>query len=146
MDARVARLKTPAECQQFVTNIKARLPEGSELTELIRQAGRLAVELSAAKHGAKTTPEREALEAIYALEAVTGKRASRTWPMVERHGILQAVERIVKRPLNSSGYHALVVMGMEDKLFESVVLRHPNHFSPEAVKQSEERLRQLAQH
>ncbi len=125
MDERVARLKTPDECEQFALNVQARLPE------LARAARRRAVELRAGSHGAVSAAEREALEAVYAYERVLsmkrGKkiRASRTWQMIERHGIIGAVERAVSRSAETAGYTALVEMGMQDFSFEAVVVRHP---------------------
>jgi hypothetical protein len=141
VDERVARLKTPAECEQFILNVQARLPE------LAQQARRRAVELRAAAHGADRTVEREALQAVYAYEEILAKRhgkrvgASRTWQMIKRHGIIGAVERAVNRKDTTTGYKALVEMNMPDFAFEAVVLRHPMHFSAEAVRRSEERLK-----
>ena len=63
--------------------------------------------------------------------------------MIAKHGIIQAVERVVSRPSEAKGYTALVKMGMEDKAFEAVVLRHPRVFSAMAVERSRERLNQL---
>jgi hypothetical protein len=143
-DERVARLKTPEECEQFAVNVEAR-----GKTDLAMSARRRAVELRALKHNAKTAAEREALEAVYAYERVLsgskGKKitASRTWQMIKRHGIISAVERVVSRPTEAKGYTALVKMGMEDKAFEAVVLRHPEAFSVEAVSRSRDRLREL---
>jgi len=140
MDERVARLKTPEECEQFAINVQNRLPE------LAQAARRRGVELRAALHGATTTAEREALQAVYAYERVLcekhGKtvRASRTWQMIKRHGIITAVERAVNRKDVTSGYTALVEMGMPDFAFEAVVCRHPSVFSAEALKRSRERL------
>ena len=143
MDKRVAVLETARRCDTFIANVKKTIKDHAELAELVRQACRRKVLLLAEKHGAQNTLEREAIEAIFALESVTGKRASRTWPMLERHGIIATVERVVNREHDSSGYAALVEMGMEDMLFERVVLRHPDQFSPKAVKRSEARLRTL---
>ena len=143
-DERVARLKTPKECEQFAINVEAR-----GKPELARSARRRAVELLALSHNAVSIAEREALEAVYAYERVLsdsrGKksRATRTWQMIARHGIITAVERVVSRPNEAKGYIALVEMGMEDKAFEAVVLRHPEVFSSEAVERSKERLSQL---
>jgi hypothetical protein len=39
------------------------------------------------------------------------------------------------------GYTALVEMGLQDKAFEAVVLRHPDVFSAAAIRRSKERLR-----
>jgi hypothetical protein len=142
MDERISRLTTPEECEQLALNVESWLPE------LAREARRRAVELRAAAHGAISEVEREALEAVYAYEKVLsvtkGKniRASRTWQMIKRHGIITAVERAVNRPKETSGYKALVDMGMHDFAFEAVICRHPSVFSPEALKRSKERLKE----
>ena len=60
--------------------------------------------------------------------------------MIKRHGIITAVERAVNRKDVTSGYKALVEMGMPDFAFEAVVCRHPSVFSAEALKRSRERL------
>jgi hypothetical protein len=144
VDERVIRLKTPEECEQFAINVQTRLPE------LALAARRRGIELRAAAHGAVTTAEREALEAVYAYERVLstkrGKKvyAARTWQMIKRHGIIEAVERAVNRDADTAGYTALVEMDMQDFAFEAVILRHPDVFSKEAVSRSTERLRKLA--
>jgi hypothetical protein len=92
MDEKVARLKTPEECERFAKNVRDKHPA------LAKEARRRAVELRAAAYGAKSAAELEALQAVYAYEEVLsakkGKRiyASRTWQMIKRHGILGAVE------------------------------------------------------
>jgi len=63
--------------------------------------------------------------------------------MIERRGIIPAVEHVVTRRDESTGYTALVEMGMQDKAFEAVVLRYPQVFSAEAVRRSKERLAEL---
>ena len=142
MDERVTRLTTPEECEQFALNVANRFPE------LARQAHRRAVELKAATHDATSAAEIEALQAVYAYEKVLsdtrGKtvRASRTWQMIKRHGIIKAVERAVDRKEVTAGYTALVAMGMQDFAFEAVVCRHPSVFSPSALKRSQERLKE----
>ena len=62
--------------------------------------------------------------------------------MIKRHGIIIAVERAVNRPKETAGYKALVDMGMQDFAFEVVVCRHPSVFSPEALKRSQDRLKE----
>jgi hypothetical protein len=120
--------------------VQARLPE------LAREARRRAVELRAASHGPTGAVEREALAAVYAYERVLSQkrgknvRASRTWQMIERRGIIEAVERAVNRDTDAAGYIALAEMGMQDLAFESVVVRHPEMFSEAAVARSAERL------
>jgi hypothetical protein len=144
MDERVERLRTADECEQFIINVKSRLPD------LAHAARRRCIELRAETHGAESAAEREALAAVFAYEHVLsaqkGKRvrASRTWQMIERKGIIDAVECLVTRPADPVGYTALAEMGMQDLAFESVVQRHPEVFSPEAVFRSAERLRSWA--
>lgn len=139
-DVRVTRLKTPAECKQFAINVADRLPE------LAKAAKRRSVELKAAEHGASTDAEREALEAVYAYERVLSEqrgktiRASRTWQMIKRHGIIGAVERAVDRKDTTPAYQMLVDLGMQDFAFEAVILRHPSVFSDTAVERSQKRM------
>jgi hypothetical protein len=141
MDPRVARLKTVADCENFAENALAR-----GAPALAAQARERAVQIRAALHGATRDVERECLEAIYAYEEILsaekGRRtkASRTWQMIKRHGIIPAVERVVTKREVSSGFTALEEMGLREYAFEAVVLRHPEEFSAEAVKVSHHRM------
>jgi len=67
-------------------------------------------------------------------------RASRTWQLIERRGLVPAVEFVVTRKAETTGYRALMEMGMHDMAFEAVVLRYPDVFSSEAVESSRKRL------
>ena len=60
--------------------------------------------------------------------------------MITKYGIIETVERVVKRAADPSGYTALINMGLADLAFEAVVLRHPTIFSTNAVTHSRERL------
>jgi hypothetical protein len=60
--------------------------------------------------------------------------------MIERRGIIAAVEQVVSRSDESMGYEALVKAGMQDKAFEAVVVRHPEAFSARTVERARERL------
>ena len=140
VDPHVAKLTTPEECEQFVINVQDKHPD------LALEAKRRAVELRAELAGAKTEVEREALEALYAYEAAISERAgkktraSRTWPMIKEHGIIGAMERLVNRKADASGYKALVALGMKDLSFEAVVLRHPQAFDSDVVARCKDRL------
>lgn len=131
-----------ATLEQFAINVEPHSPEHA------KAARRRAVELRAAAHGANSAVERECLEAIYAYERAESKirgkkfRASRTWPMLERRGIIPAVEFVVTRRAETTGYRTLIEMGLQDMAFEAVVLRHPLAFSAEAVQASRTRLAQ----
>ena len=141
MDERVKRLKTPEQCEIFARNAAAR-----DRPDLAKEAKERAVQLRAEKHGAGSDVEKEALAAVYAYEEVlsakNGKRtrASRTWPMIERHGIINAVERAVNRPTETQGFTSLAEMGLSDYAFEAVILRHQEHFSDEAIEISRRRM------
>lgn len=133
-------LTSPEECDRLIENVRNRNPE------LAMRARKKAVELRAAAHGGKTDAEREAIQAVYAYEEVLTKkrgkrtRASRTWQMIKRHGVILAVERAVNRPEETMGYKTLVEMGMQDYAFEAVILRHPHLFSEETVRKAESRV------
>jgi hypothetical protein len=144
IDPRVARLKTPKECEIFIDNVKATHPN------LVLEARRRSVELQASAHGARTEAEHDAIQAVYAAEAAlthrNGKktRASRTWQSIAKHGIIQAVERVVTRKTSTDGYAVLAELDMLDFSFEAVVLRHPDAFTPEAVASARARLSRSA--
>jgi hypothetical protein len=140
MDETVRRLKTPEECEQFIKNVQEKYPA------LAVEARRRAVEMRAAAHGAQTAAERESLQAVYAYEEVLSAkrgrktRASRTWQMIKRHGIIPAVERAVNRKDETLGYTTLIEMNMQDFAFEAVVLRYPDLFSPATIDRAKTRM------
>ncbi|WP_226646920.1 hypothetical protein [Microbulbifer variabilis] len=141
MEERIKKIDTVKKCEIFAQNAKAK---GRE--DLAKQAIERSLQIRAEEHGANMPAEIEALQAVYAYEEVlsakNGKRtrASRTWPMIERHGIIGAVERTVNRPRESKAYHALVEMGLEGYAFEAVIIRHQTVFSQETVEISKQRL------
>ncbi len=110
---------------------------------------RQTVEAKAAAHNPATDLERESFEALYAYEAArsthSGRtfRSSRTWQVVESHGVVPAVERLVGRPDDAGVSAALLEMGMQDMAFEHVVVRHREAFSEKAVLAADARLKRL---
>jgi hypothetical protein len=141
MDDRIKKIDSPEKCEIFARNaLKGGRPD------LANQALLRSTELRAEAYGAKSEAEREALQAIYAYEetlrAKNGKRtrASRTWQMIERHGIIESVNRAVCRPIETQGYRALLKMGLSEFAFEAVILRHRENFSEEAIETSRARL------
>jgi hypothetical protein len=142
MDERVRKLRTPEECENFGKNAAAR-----SRPDLANEALLRAIQLRAELYGPKSEVEREALQAVYAYEEVLSKkngrrtRASRTWQMIGRHGIIGAVERAVDREQETQGYKALAEMNLKKLAFEAVVVQHPSFFSDAAVEKSKERLR-----
>lgn len=144
MDERVAKLRTPEDCEKFAKNA-----ERLNHPELVDDARRKAIELRARDFGAEIQAEKECLQAVFAYEQVLSKKngkrtkASRTWQMINRHGILEAAERAVNRPVETVAYRALIEMGLKEYAFEAVILRHPDAFSIEAVATSKARLQEM---
>lgn len=141
MDDRVKKLATPKQCEIFAKNARMK---GRE--DLAKQAQMQAIILRAKEHSASTEAEKEALQAVYAYEELLARkngkktRASRTWQMIKRHGIIEAVERAVNRATETQGYSLLVEMGLGDYAFEAVILRHPDVFSEDALRISKSRM------
>ena len=142
MDERVAKLKTLEDCEHFAKNVLER-----NRPDLAQKARKRALALRAEAYGATTEVERDCLEAVYAYEelltAKNGRktRASSTWKMIKRHGVLPVVESAVKRKVETaSDFAALRAMGLQDCAFEAAVVRHPELFSRDTVKRSRQRL------
>ena len=140
MDPRVEKLKTPAECETFMANARAR---GRE--DLAQEAKRWSIELRAKTHETKSAVEQECLRAAYAYDDALGGKQG-LWPLIKRHGVLGAVDRVVSRPGDTTGYEALVEMGLKELSFEAVVVRYPDEFSFESVERSRARITKGASH
>ncbi|MBL4870139.1 MAG: hypothetical protein JKX72_04215 [Robiginitomaculum sp.] len=141
MDSRIAGLDTAEKCDNFAANA-----ERLDRNDLAIQARNRKLEIKAELYGAKTQAEKEALQAVYAYEEIlsakNGKRtrATRTWQMIRKYGIIEAVERAVDRPVETMGYTALVDKGLERHAFEAVIIRHPELFSDSALTVSQKRI------
>lgn len=141
MDERVLSLRTPEECEKFARNA---VRHGR--TDLAVESRHRALELRARESESETPAENEALQAVHAYEEVlslnNGKRsrASRVWQLVKRHGIIEALERTLKRDGGAEEYAVLNDLGIEDFIYEAVVVRHPDVFSAEAVEKSKQNL------
>ena len=145
MDDIISKLKTPEQCIQLAKNVIERNPD------LAKEARRRAVELRAIAYGSTRRVELELLKALYAYEEVLTEknkkttRASRTWQMIKKYGIIIAAERAVDRPIEPNGYKVLVQMGMQDLTFESVIVRYPDAFNEGVVVRAQDRLKKLSE-
>lgn len=145
MDDIISKLKTPEQCIQLAKNVIERNPD------LAKEARRRAVELRAIAYGSTKRVELELLKALYAYEEVLTEknkkttRASRTWQMIKKYGIINAAERAVDRPIEPNGYKVLVQMGMQDLTFESVIVHYPDAFKEEVVARAQDRLQKLSE-
>ncbi len=102
------------------------------------------VELRASQSAVET----EILKVLYDYEELVLKaknngrrvRAIYTWRMFDEHGIIEAIERLMRTRKRQTGFNGLREMGLQYSTFEAVVVRHPKSFTPEAVKRAKQRL------
>ena len=125
----VARINDPEKCYVFARNaIRKGHPE------LATQAYRRAVDLRAEQHDAATDAEHAAARAIFAYEEALshakGKRtrATGTWQLVNRHGLLAAISKRLRSRNTDETAAALKELGMEDYSFEAVRTAYPEAF------------------
>jgi len=125
----VLRIKDPELCYVFARNA---IDRGHP--ELALQAYRRAVDLRAEQHDTSSEVERSALRAIYAYEEALsyskGKRtrATGTWQLVNRHGVLAALMKRLHSRDNENVLPVLQELGMEDYSFSAVHEAHPDAF------------------
>ncbi|PLW66696.1 hypothetical protein [Pseudohalioglobus lutimaris] len=130
----VERIQQPQLCYVFAKNaIRNGHPE------LAVQAYRRAVDLRAEAHDVDSEVDLDALRAIYAYEEALsfnkGKRtrATGTWQMVNKNGLVPAIHRRLQSGSTRDVMPALQELGMEDYSFEALARRHPDAFQQAAA-------------
>jgi hypothetical protein len=125
----VTRINDPEKCYVFARNaIRKGHPE------LATQACRRAVDLRAAQYEASSACEHAAVRAIFAYEEalthVKGKRtrATGTWQMVNRCGLIAAISKRLQSRTCEQTLSALKALGMEDYSFDAVRMAYPDAF------------------
>ncbi|RLQ23048.1 hypothetical protein DWB85_03460 [Seongchinamella sediminis] len=117
----VQRIKEPELCYVFARNANKR-----GHPELALQAYRRAVDLRAEQHETATDAEFAAARAIYAYEEALGyskgkrTRATGTWQMVNRYGLLAAIQKRIESRSGDQILPVLQELGMEDYSFDAV--------------------------
>lgn len=130
----VERIKEPELCYVFARNATKR-----GHPELALQAYRRAVDLRAEQYQTESEAEFAAVRAIYAYEEALshgkGKRtrATGTWQMVNRHGLLAAVHKRIEGRGGDNVDSILKELGMEDYSFAAVAKAHPEDFQKAAA-------------
>jgi len=125
----VLRIKDPELCYVFAKNATRR-----GHPELAMEAYRRAVDLRALEHTTGNEAELAAVRAIYAYEEALsynkGKRtrATGTWQLVNRHGVLPALLKRLQSRGDEDVLAALKALGMEDYSFESVYSAYEDYF------------------
>lgn len=83
---------------------------------------------------------KEIKEVLEIYERVIGHSATRTWPMLEKYGEIEALSRLVVSADLQPGFKVLRDKDLLDKTFEAVVVRFQHLFKPEVVQAAEWRL------
>jgi hypothetical protein len=130
----VTRITDAELCYVFARNARNR-----GRNDLALQALRRAADLKAESHKARSEAELAALRAIYAYEEalshIKGKRtrATGTWQLVNKHGVLAALAKRLASRDKDDVTAALKELGMEDYSFEAVYRQHSDAFNQEAA-------------
>jgi len=125
----VQRIKEPQLCYVFAKNARR-----NGHPELAVQAYRHAVDLRAQQHDVASQAEAAAIRAIYAYEEALsysrGKRtrATGTWQLVNRHGVLPAVHKRLHSRNPEDLHPVLEELGMTDYSFSAVKSAFPEAF------------------
>jgi hypothetical protein len=70
-----------------------------------------------------------------------GRTLTRTRQMLQRHGVIETINRIAKYPASSSNFELLKSEGLEHLTAEAIVVDYPEFFSPRALDISRKRLK-----
>jgi hypothetical protein len=135
--------KTPADCDSLIGN--ALRVGNSQLALLARKKK---IMLQAGQHGATSQIEVEAWTGIYAIEEYRRSQGKRHWranytrrAITNRNGdIVAAVDDTVSRAAPTDGFQEMIDAGLEEFLWERLVLRFPEQFSVRAFEQARARL------
>jgi len=125
----VLRINDPEKCYVFARNaIRNGHPE------LALQVHRRAVDLRAAEYDVTSEVERAAVRAIFAYEEALGfakgkrTRATGTWQLVNRSGLVAAVAKRLDSRGGEDVSATLKELAMEDYSFEAVRETYPEAF------------------
>ena len=88
----------------------------------------------------ETMLQKEVKEVLDIYERAIGHAATRTWPMIEKYGEIEALSRLVISADLQKGFKVLRDTGQLDKTFEAVVIRFQHLFKPDTVQAAKWRL------
>jgi hypothetical protein len=87
-----------------------------------------------------TALTKEIMEVLKIYESAIGHAATRTRPMIENHGEIEALSRLVVSADLQKGFKVLRDKDQLDKTFEAVVIRFQHLFKPDVVQAAKWRL------
>lgn len=135
--------KTPADCDNLIRNAV-----GVGNNQLALLARKKKIVLQAAQHGATRQVEVDAWNGIYAIEEYRRSQGKRHWranytrrAINNRNGdIVATVDDTVCRAEPTDGFQEMIDAGLEEFLWERLVMRFPEQFSARAIEQARARL------
>lgn len=142
--ATIGGATNPAAITRIVTNARRLLAgDAAALAELTEAAAQRLAVLTGEAPGGPLAAEWEAMVERYeqVRSAADGRafRATRTRTMRIRHGVLLAIERLVKAE-DTEGVRYLITAGAQDCSLEAIVLRHPRLFGAATARQARAKL------
>jgi hypothetical protein len=135
--------KTPNDCDNLIAN--ASRVGNSQLALLARKKK---IILQASEQGPESQVEVEAWNGIYAIEEYRRSQGKQHWranytrrAINNRKGdIVATVDDTVSRAAPTDGFQEMIDAGLEEFLWERLVLRFPERFSATAIAQARARL------
>ena len=135
--------KSPADCDNLISNA---LRVGNSSLALLARKKKIV--LQAAQHGATSQVEVAAWNGIYAIEEYRRSQGKKHWranytrrAINNRNGdIVATVDVTVCRAQPTDGFQEMIDAGLDEFLWERLVLRFPEHFSTHAAEQARARL------
>ena len=82
----------------------------------------------------------EVKQTVELYEKTIGHAAARTWRMIEQHGEIEALSRLMVSADLQQGFKVLRDSNQLDKSFEALVIRFRHLFRPDVVQAAEWRL------
>ena len=144
----IANIPTVEKCEKYLANV-IRL----EARELVPIVNRRMVEIRNQQCRIHIAHERDVAQpeiveklcvCLSAYEqTLKNKYAGRIRPQIQTVGFIETVDSIVQKKTRSEGFQKLQALGLEEFLFEHVVIDNPQVFSEEAVDKSVRRLAEL---
>lgn len=146
----IANIPTLEKCERFMANV-IRL----KIEELVAVVNRRMVEIRTElnDHEIVTQHQRDMdhLQIVKQLkvclaayeQTLKNKYAGRIRPQIAENGFINTVDSLVQKRTRSDGFVKLRNMGLEEFLFEQVIIQNPEVFSEVAVTLSNQRLTEL---
>ncbi len=144
----IANIPSVEKCEKYLANV-IRL----EVEELIPVVNRRMVEIrnqdgeinSAHSRDVEQPVIIEKLAICLAAyeQTLKNKYAGRIRPQIDTRGFIDTVDSMMQKKTRSDGFQKLQQLGLEEFLFEHVVIENPEVFSEEAVHKSIRRIAEL---